>query len=87
MLIHFCNSLIHVYGCQDNLRVSLSEYHKDLVSKALSHPFQTVKVENDLLKGFQTVADPLCLRAGNGRSVENVFQGDASLGKFFRKLI
>ena len=50
MAIHFCNSFIHVYGGEEKVRVSILEYDKDLVRKALPHPFQSLKIKNDLFK-------------------------------------
>ena len=61
VLIHFGDRLVHVHGGQKNVRMSILKYHKNLMSKALSHPFQVLKIENHFLKIFQSMANTLCL--------------------------
>ena len=61
--------------------MGILEHYKDLVRKALPHPFQAFKIEDDLLKTIQPVADTLCLGAGHRRSIKHIFQRDMRLGE------
>ena len=65
MMIHLCDTFIHVNRTEFDGGVLILIHHKQLMCKALPYPFRSLKIKDHLLKLFQPITDALGLRAGH----------------------